>query len=70
LRSLDVARQQGALSWELRSAMSLAELWKDQGRHDAAVNLLVSVRDRFTEGFSTADLVSAGRLLRRLRSSA
>jgi predicted ATPase len=70
LRSLDVARQQGALSWELRSAMSLAELWRDQGRHDAAVNLLVSVRDRFTEGFSTADLVSAGRLLRRLRSSA
>jgi predicted ATPase len=70
LRSLDVARQQGALSWELRSAMSLAELWRDQGRHDAAVDLLVSVRDRFTEGFSTADLVSSGRLLRSLRPSA
>jgi predicted ATPase len=69
LRSLDVARQQGALSWELRSAMSLAELWRDQGRHDATVDLLASVRDRFTEGFSTADLVSSGRLLRRLRSS-
>jgi hypothetical protein len=40
LRSLDTARQQGALSWELRSAMSLAELWRGQNRRDAALNWL------------------------------
>lgn len=70
MRSLDAARQQEALSWELRSAMSLAELWQGQDRRDAALNLLASVRDRFTEGFATADLVSSDFLLRELRSSA
>jgi predicted ATPase len=69
LRSLDVARQQGALSWELRSAISLAELWDGQNRLDAALSLLASVRDRFTEGFATTDLVKSSLLLRRLRSS-
>jgi predicted ATPase len=70
LRSIDAARQQGALSWQLRSAISLAELWQRQDRRDAALNLLTSVRDRFTEGFTTADLVSSAVLLRELRSSA
>ena len=69
-RSLDAARQQGALSWELRSAMSLAELLKDQNRRDAALNVLGAVRDRFTEGFATADLVRSDFQLGELRSSA
>jgi predicted ATPase len=70
MRSLDAARQQEALSWELRSAMSVAELWQAQGRRDAALNLLASVRDRFTEGFATTDLVRSDFQLGELRSSA
>jgi predicted ATPase/DNA-binding winged helix-turn-helix (wHTH) protein len=70
LRSRDVAREQGAQSWELRSAICLAELWRDQNRRDAAENLLASIRDRFTEGFTTADLVSSACLLTKLRSQA
>jgi len=55
---LGLARRQGALSWELR-AMSLARLWRDQGRSAEARALLRPVYDRFTEGFETADLQSA-----------
>jgi predicted ATPase/DNA-binding winged helix-turn-helix (wHTH) protein len=69
LRSLDVARQQGALSWELRSATSLAELWERENRREAAFSLLASVRDRFTEGFATADFVRSSLLLERLQGS-
>jgi hypothetical protein len=69
LRSLDAARQQAALSWELRSATSLAELWQVENRPDAALDLLASVRDRFTEGFTTADLINSEVLLKDLRSS-
>jgi len=67
LQALDVARRQQALSWELRSAMTLAELWESQGRRQAAVDLLAPVRARFTEGFATADLVRTASLLKRLR---
>ena len=62
LRSLDWARRQGALSWELRTAMSLAHLLRDRGCRREALDLLASVHDRFTEGFGTADL-QAARLL-------
>jgi predicted ATPase/DNA-binding winged helix-turn-helix (wHTH) protein len=62
-RSLDTAREQGALSWELRTATSLARLWHGQQRTKEAHDLLTSVRDRFTEGFETTDLVKAGALL-------
>jgi predicted ATPase len=62
-RSLDLARRQGALSWELRTAMSLARLQRDHGRIGEARDLLASVHGRFTEGFATADLQSAKRLL-------
>jgi predicted ATPase/DNA-binding winged helix-turn-helix (wHTH) protein len=62
-RSLDTARAQGALSWELRTATSLARLWHEQQRTREAYDLLTSVRDRFTEGFETTDLVKAGTLL-------
>jgi predicted ATPase/DNA-binding winged helix-turn-helix (wHTH) protein len=59
LRSLDWARRQGALSWELRTSTSLARLQHDQGRTAEARSLLQSVYDRFSEGFETADLKTA-----------
>ncbi|KWT82577.1 Signal transduction response regulator [Variovorax sp. WDL1] len=62
-RSLQCAREQGALSWELRSATSLARLWQRQGREAQARDLLAAVRGRFSEGFATADLRMADRLL-------
>jgi predicted ATPase/DNA-binding winged helix-turn-helix (wHTH) protein len=70
LRSLNVARRQGALSWELRSAVTFAELRQGQNREVEARDLLVTVLDRFTEGFTTADLVRSTVLLGKLRSSA
>jgi predicted ATPase/DNA-binding winged helix-turn-helix (wHTH) protein len=62
-QALDWARRQGALSWELRAATSLARLLRDRDRVDEARDLLASVYERFTEGFGTADLQSAKRLL-------
>jgi predicted ATPase/DNA-binding winged helix-turn-helix (wHTH) protein len=67
-RSLDLARRQSALSWELRTATSLARLWKDQHRVGAACELLSAVRDRFGEGFQTRDFLKADRLLHDLRA--
>jgi predicted ATPase len=55
------------LSWELRSATSLARLWRDQNRAKAAREILAPVYDRFTEGFETADLKAAKLLLDGLR---
>jgi len=57
------AQKQNALSLELRCATSQAGLWRDQGRREEARQLLVSVYDRFTEGFATADLRTARALL-------
>ena len=62
-QALDVARRQGALSWELRAATSLARLWRGQQRVSQARRLLTSVYRRFTEGFETADLIAAKALL-------
>jgi predicted ATPase len=62
-RALDCARRQGALSWELRAAASLARLLRDQGRFAEGLALLQPVYDRFTEGFETADLKAAKALL-------
>ena len=62
-QALDEARRQGALSWELRAATSLARLLRDQGRHADAIACLRPVYDRFTEGFETADLIAAKQLL-------
>jgi predicted ATPase len=59
--------RQGALSWELRAAMSLARLLRDQGRSADALALLQPVYDRFTEGFDTADLQAAKALIDALR---
>lgn len=63
LEALDLARRQGALAWELRSAISLARLWISQGRRRPARKLLASVHGRFTEGFTTRDLVCVRELL-------
>jgi predicted ATPase len=62
-RALSVARQQQAKSWELRAAMSMARLWRDQGRRDEARDLLAPVYGWFTEGFDTLDLKEAKALL-------
>jgi predicted ATPase len=62
-RALDWARRQGALSWELRAAASLARLLRDQGRSAEGLALLQPVYDRFTEGFDAADLEMAKALL-------
>jgi predicted ATPase len=59
LRSLDWAGRQGALSWELKAATSLARLQSEQGRASEARKLLASVCDRFHEGFDTLDLKAA-----------
>jgi predicted ATPase len=58
-RALAVARLQKAKSWELRAAMSLARLWRDQGKVGAARELLAPVYGWFTEGFNTRDLKDA-----------
>jgi predicted ATPase/DNA-binding winged helix-turn-helix (wHTH) protein len=63
LQSLDIARAQKVLSWELRAATSLARLLRYQGRSADALALLQPVYDRFTEGFDTADLKAAKALL-------
>jgi class 3 adenylate cyclase/predicted ATPase len=62
-RALAVARQQQAKSWELRAAMSLARLWRDQGKPQQACELLAPVYGWFTEGFDTRDLKEAKALL-------
>ena len=63
MRALDWARREGALSWELRAATSLARQWRDEDRSLDATALLRPVYDRFTEGFATADLKAAKALL-------
>jgi predicted ATPase len=63
VRSLDLARQQGALSWELRTGTSLARLRQNKSSRETARNVLTSIFDRFTEGFQTNDLLTAKALL-------
>ncbi len=67
-RSIAVARAQRAKSWELRAAMSMARLWRDQGKRDAARDLLAAVYAWFTEGFDTLDLKEAKSLIDALAS--
>jgi hypothetical protein len=61
-----VARRQSAKLFELRSAMSMARLWRDQGKLDEARKLLAPVYGWFTEGFDTLDLGEAKALLEQL----
>ena len=66
LRSLGLAHRQGPLAWELRTATSLARLQRDQGRIREAHDLLAEIYGGLTEGFGTADLQAAKRLLEEL----
>ena len=66
LASLDVAREQQAKSWELRTTTSLARLWQSQGKRTQALDLLKPVYDWFTEGFDTKDLIDAKSLIEEL----
>jgi tetratricopeptide (TPR) repeat protein len=67
-QALHIAREQGARSWELRAATTLARLWCDEGRRKEAHELLAPIYAWFTEGFDTADLKQAKVLLERLPS--
>ena len=67
-RALSVARAQQAKSWELRAAMSMARLLRDQGKRNEARDLLAPVYGWFTEGFDTLDLREAKALLHELRA--
>jgi class 3 adenylate cyclase/predicted ATPase len=67
-RALAVALKQQAKSWELRAAMSMARLWRDQGKPDEARDLLAPIYGWFTEGFDTLDLKEAKALLDALGS--
>jgi predicted ATPase len=64
--ALVVARKQQAKSWELRAAMSMARLWRGQGKPQQARELLAPVYGWFTEGFDTLDLKEAKALLAEL----
>ncbi len=65
-QALHIAREQRAKSWELRAAMSMARLWRDQGKRQQAHDLLAPVFGWFTEGFDTLDLKEARALLDQL----
>jgi len=67
--SLARARKQNAKLWELRAALTLAELWRSQGRRQAARELLEPVYRWFSEGFDTPDLVAARTLLAELQTA-
>jgi predicted ATPase len=61
--ALAAAVRQKAKAFELRAAMSMARLWRDQGKRDEARDLLAPVCGWFTEGFDTRDLKEAKNLL-------
>ena len=69
-RSLSIARRQGALSWELRTSVSLARLWQSQGLISQALELLRTAMTQFTEGFETRDFFQARQLLEELQAQA
>ena len=66
-KALSIAEAQGAKLWELRAAVSLARLRRDQGRRGVARDLVAPVYSWFTEGFDTPDLKEAKALLDELR---
>ena len=70
LRAIEVSRELGTPSLELRAATSLARLWQSQGRAAEALELLAPVYDWFTEGFDTRDLIEARKLLDALGDNA
>jgi predicted ATPase len=68
-QALEWARRQNALSWELRATASRAQLWHQNGSTEEAEKLLLSVYNRFSEGFETADLMTARALIDNFRTS-
>src|SRR5216684_531583 len=70
LKALSIAVEQEAKLWELRAAVSLARLRRDQGRRAEARDLLAPVYGWFTEGFDTPDLIEAKALLDELHERA
>jgi tetratricopeptide (TPR) repeat protein len=67
-RSLETARRYGTPALELRAAVSLARLWRDQGTHRQGRDLLIEVSAKFTEGMTTGDLVEAHTILREMEA--
>jgi predicted ATPase len=65
-QALEVARCQQAKSFELRAALSLSRLWRQQDKHQQARDLLAPIYNWFTEGFDTVDLQEAKALLEEL----
>lgn len=65
LEAMAIAEETGALSWRLRAAIDLAKLWRAAGKSGEARKLLLSVLNKFTEGFSTRDLIIAAQLIDR-----
>jgi predicted ATPase len=62
-QAIGIAQQQSAKFWELRAAVSLARLWREEGKRDAARDLLAPTYGWFTEGFDTPVLKEAKALL-------
>jgi predicted ATPase len=67
LKAIEVARRQGAKSWELKATIDLARLWQQQGKKEAAHQMLEAIYSWFTEGFDTSDLIEARALLEDLK---
>jgi predicted ATPase len=67
--ALELTREQGAKSLQLRAATSLGRLLRDRGEQSQANKLLKPVYDSFTEGLDTPDLIEASKLLETLQSS-
>ena len=63
LAAHQIASQQGAKMLELRAAVSLCQLWQQQGRGEDGREILAHIFDTFTEGFDTPDLQQAKALL-------
>jgi predicted ATPase len=70
LKALEISRKQQAKSLELRAAMSLARLWRQQGKRDEARQMLAEIYHWFTEGFDTKDLQEAKALIEELSHQA
>src|SRR5215510_8870196 len=69
IESLEIARRQQALCWELRTSCDLGRLWQEQGRSKEALQLLGTICGRFTEGFETTDLHYAKALIEGLNGN-
>jgi class 3 adenylate cyclase/tetratricopeptide (TPR) repeat protein len=66
VKALEVAREHGAKSWELRTAISLAGFWQSRDKESEARDLITPIYEWFREGFDTSDLRAAKSLLEHL----